>query len=339
MNIKKILSTKEAYDILDDSNAKYTTWLAGGCKILADALNMVYYSEIYVIYNKKKNVIEHFGVLNDDGNIIDGDGVTKTPKKWLKNFSKNELVELDDLTIKKYIPNEHKESGIQTDVNASKKLADLIKTRLNIQEEIDKFLMEEYPESFNMEEFKILSSFNARKKYCDEHLMKLGAGSGRITYVIDNEKVLKLAKNKKGVAQNDVEIQHSNDYLLDGIVAETYDYHEDALWVEAERCKKLTKPRFKQIVGIGFDEFAHILNYEYHRIHTNNNPFKKPKNYDEIINDEDFELVRDLIDYIGNYNVPVADFTKLSSYGENTDGEIVIIDYGYTNEVRDEFYS
>lgn len=59
-----------------------------------------------------------------------------------------------------------------------------------------------YPVSFNFDEFKSLKSFAQRVRYCDEHLQKLGSGSSRIVYVVDNDKVLKLAKNKKGLAVN-----------------------------------------------------------------------------------------------------------------------------------------
>ena len=64
---------------------------------------------------------------------------------------------------------------------------------------------EDYPSSWNIEEFKSLRSFAERKRYCDANLQKIASGSGRIVYKVDNQKVLKLAKNKKGVAQNEIE--------------------------------------------------------------------------------------------------------------------------------------
>ena len=63
-----------------------------------------------------------------------------------------------------------------------------------------------YPTSFNMEEFKSIRSFADRVKYCEQRLKKLGAGSSRRVYQIDNEKCLKLAKNGKGIGQNIEEI-------------------------------------------------------------------------------------------------------------------------------------
>ena len=62
-----------------------------------------------------------------------------------------------------------------------------------------------YPVSFNMDEFKMLKTFAARIKYCQARLQRISSGSSRIVYKIDNEKVLKLAKNRKGIAQNEAE--------------------------------------------------------------------------------------------------------------------------------------
>ena len=62
-----------------------------------------------------------------------------------------------------------------------------------------------YPVSFNMAEFKTLKTFTARIKYCQARLQRISSGSARIVYKIDNEKVLKLAKSRKGIAQNEAE--------------------------------------------------------------------------------------------------------------------------------------
>ena len=77
-----------------------------------------------------------------------------------------------------------------------------------------------YPVSFNMDEFKGIRSFADRVKYCENRLKKLGAGTSRRVYQIDNEKCLKLAKNRKGIAQNIEEINLENDEIkIDGSMA------------------------------------------------------------------------------------------------------------------------
>ena len=62
-----------------------------------------------------------------------------------------------------------------------------------------------YPVSFNMAEFKTLTTFAERIRYCQTRLQSISSGSARIVYKIGNEKVLKLAKSRKGIAQNEAE--------------------------------------------------------------------------------------------------------------------------------------
>ena len=79
--------------------------------------------------------------------------------------------------------------------------------RKYIRKVLKESIEEAYPESFNMETFKSLRNHAERNRYAAEHLQKIAAGSSRIVYKIDDEKVLKLAKNDKGIAQNETEIQ------------------------------------------------------------------------------------------------------------------------------------
>jgi len=205
-----------------------------------------------------------------------------------------------------------------------------------IKEEVEKVLDEDYPSSFDMEHFKTLKSFNQRIKYCEEHLTRINSGSSRIVYVIDDEKVLKLAKNVKGLAQNEEEISQGNDwYLKDlGIVANIFDHHEENLWVEMELATKMSKPDFKRIVGITFVVYVDYLQ-NYHS--------KDRKKYSEEI--EEFmwenEFTNSMLDYIGSYSIPVGDLIRTSTYGivlRNGKETIVMIDYGLSDDVFNTHY-
>ena len=80
-----------------------------------------------------------------------------------------------------------------------------------ISEKQKKMLLEAMDDSFDFEELSSLPSYNARLKYCTQHLGKhIGKGSSRVTFQIDDENVLKLAFNQKGVAQN---IEEERAYL------------------------------------------------------------------------------------------------------------------------------
>ncbi len=207
----------------------------------------------------------------------------------------------------------------------------------NLDNEIN--LVEDYPQGFDMDYFKSLKSFNQRIKYCEENLKRISSGSARIVYYIDDKKCLKLAKNKKGLAQNEVESDYSGDSFIGNIFAEVFDVDDKFLWIEMQLAKKVTKPIFKSITGLDFEQYKDILEYAHYesnpQLYKGYNP-KIPDNYHEYYENE---FVSGFIDYIGNYDVPVGDLQRLSSYGLVNNNEIVLIDYGLTNDVYNSFYN
>ena len=205
---------------------------------------------------------------------------------------------------------------------------------------IQKELGEEYPSSWNVDEFKKLRSFNQRIQYCQNNLVRLSSGSSRIVYKIDETKVLKLAKNNKGLAQNEVEIDYGRDYMWDGITAEVFEYDDNNLWLEMELARKLTPNEFKRIVGVTFEEFVQTIRYYENEQKPKSRYYNpsKPDNYDDMWENE---FVYRILDVIGSYGVPAGDLTRLSTYGivnrENQD-HVVMVDFGLTNDVYDSYY-
>lgn len=222
-----------------------------------------------------------------------------------------------------------------------------IKQKLNeslVFELIETMLDEDYPTSWNIEEFKKLTSFNARIKYCEEHLQRISSGSSRIVYKIDNEKVLKLAKNKKGLAQNEVEIEYSKEPHLDDVLAKIYEYEENNLWVEMELAKKMRVADFERIIGFKFKDY--VIGVHNYGVDANVNPRDRSSKYD--IDEElteamwDNEFIYGMFQYIGNYGIPVGDLKRSNTYGiVKGDGEerIVVIDYGLSSDVYTSYYS
>lgn len=205
---------------------------------------------------------------------------------------------------------------------------------------LENIVSEDYPQSFDMKFFKTLKSFASRKKYCDEHLKKIAQGSSRIVYYIDNEKVLKLAKNKKGLAQNEIEIDYSNDYMLTDIVAPVYDYHEDFLWLEMALAKKVKKSDFKRITGIDFEDFSDVL------ISVDSYHIRRGLRYkvDDFLVDRVMsgEFTGGVYDYVANFDIPSGDMRRINSYGlikVNGKEQLAIIDYGLTTDVFKNYYS
>ena len=202
-------------------------------------------------------------------------------------------------------------------------------------------ISEEYPESWNIEDFKKLTSFNARVKYCEEKLRRISSGSSRIVYKIDDQKVLKLAKNKKGIAQNNQEITWGSDWYYGEILANIFDYDENDLWVEMELARKVTPKKFEEIIGVPLREYEYYMTMkinEYQGKQTYRYFNLDPK-YVEILDKNEF--VSKLIDFIISSDSSLGDYGRLTSFGVvNRDGvdTLVVIDYGLNNEVYDTYY-
>ncbi len=199
----------------------------------------------------------------------------------------------------------------------------------------DSPIVEDYPVAWNKHEFEKISSFDAKLKYASSHLPRISSGTGRAVFKIDNEKALKIAKNKKGLAQNNVEREK---YLQNySITARTFDYGDEIksigpFWVEMEFAKKINERRFEELTGVRFQEFV-----TYYRNRSRGNDTKR---WDEM-DIENNEFVSDLNSLIADYDFPVGDMLRLSSYGEVTrEGKpaIVLVDFGMTNTVFNDYY-
>lgn len=125
MKLKDILSTSEAYAILDSSEAAGCTWTSGGCFILARALNLLYDLPIYAIVESDGNIPHHFVVLRD-GRYLDYDGEVVD---ILRAFRRRENIRARRLEIREYNPSMDGwivENNIPMDLNASTRLSEFI---------------------------------------------------------------------------------------------------------------------------------------------------------------------------------------------------------------------
>ena len=208
---------------------------------------------------------------------------------------------------------------------------------------IETMIGEEYPQSFNMGEFKKLTSFKARIEYCQEHLKRISSGSSRIVYMIDDEKVLKLAKNNKGIAQNEVEYDYAEHLSNNPVLAKVFDADKDNnTWIEMELARKLNEAKFKQITGHDWKYFAQEVINVYREIHKQKQLYRVPEDAkmalwdDEVFCYQIFKLMETHPEFKG------GDLARINSYGIVKRGgsdRIVLIDFGLTNNVWDSYYS
>lgn len=192
-----------------------------------------------------------------------------------------------------------------------------------------------------LEEFTKIKSFNRKINYTNQNLTRIGSGSGRIVYDIDGTKVFKLAKNTKGVAQNEAEANAGRYQDTHDIVAIVYDFADDNSWIISEKAKKTTEKRIKELTGI---PNLNILSQYLKNYKSNYMGKRESFHIDDNIKEElnENEFVQTLTDFIGGYNQHVGDMGRPSTYGEvlrNGVPSIVLTDYGLNDEVFDTYYS
>ena len=251
------------------------------------------------------------------------------------------LLEYNEKNIKEYLYKNYPKNKVdyfysQKDIN------------MTLQEELSKMksimgINEDYPTNFNMDDFKQITSFKKRIEYCNTNLKRIGSGSSRAVYQIDDEKVLKLAMNAKGLAQNEHEIKLSNYYDIKDIVANVFDKEAKNLWLEMELARKLTESDFQRISGFRFQDFAAAMENYYNKTlkHIKNTyPVPEDKEItDRMWNEEGFAY--NMLCFLGTYELPVGDFLRINSYGivkRNGADTIVLIDYGISDEIFNKHY-
>lgn len=133
----------------------------------------------------------------------------------------------------------------------------------------------------------------------------IGSGSGRSVFELKNGYVVKVAKNKAGIAQNKSEYQIS---LIDysNLFAKVIRVSDDFQFLIMEKANRL-------------NNFSYVLRYF------------NVRNINELFN------LNELTSIQWKYDLLRADLCRSSSWGI-IKGRPVIIDYGFTREVRKRYY-
>jgi hypothetical protein len=196
-----------------------------------------------------------------------------------------------------------------------------------------KELVEDYPISFSFETLLSIKSYNGRIKYCNENLKKIGRGSSRVAYKVDESIVLKVAFNQKGIHQNNAEIEKQRENL--DILGKIFNISKDGIFLEMELAKKIKSNDFKRISGVDFNIFNQYLLYRYYQIKgiRTDPPNFSYEIYEKLDNDD---LFSDTLDLCVSYNVLPTDLNRLEQWGyvirDNNIETLIIIDYGFNNE-------
>ena len=208
----------------------------------------------------------------------------------------------------------------------------------NLNEEISEYATDR----FNTDEFAGLP-FTKKVQYCKERLGKpIGNGSSRMVFDAGNGKVLKLAKNSKGLAQNLVEIQNSNDCYYGYMYPEVFEADDEkGTYIIAEFAENAKKSQFKQRTGVTYDEFVHFCRgFE--------SEYEKRSWMSVDLTQEEYDVVEQngtlntwyyYITDMQPYNVgEIIALRNLGFVRRNGEYDLVIVDSGFNEEVAMKYY-
>jgi hypothetical protein len=198
------------------------------------------------------------------------------------------------------------------------------------------------PDDWDTSRFKPEVSFAEQLRYATARAQKVGTGSSRVAFAIDydgRKTVLKIAKNKKGVAQNDYESQMLGDRYVEAlnITIPIIDYDEQndpPRWIHTEFADKMKPTQFKKFFGVHYSNITRIVGHLSGRYPVSMDP-EQEERYQQLYEDNDY--IDSLVDLAGNYDIGIGDFSNLSNWGIYK-GEPVIIDIGLSSEIYDLHY-
>ena len=280
----------------------------------------------------KRNALADFRKIRDEKNAKKLGNMTQAQYNALRYVDENKK---ENKTKRKFIFTETQ-------------IKHIIKENMNNE-------LANYPQSFNMDTFKSLNSYNKKIKYCNDNLQRIASGTSRIVYKIDDATVLKLAKNQKGLAQNEAETQYRDDIYAPDIFAEVYDNDENFYWIEMQLARQAKPTDFKKLTGYDFKTFTYFVMYtaQQHLPRTRYG-FSIPSEYKQLFDSEEFKnmiwenpdnVYYQTNEYLTSYEIKkYGDVQRISSWGvvkDKHDGtdKLVLIDYGLTDDIFDKYYA
>lgn len=179
-----------------------------------------------------------------------------------------------------------------------------------------------FGEKFNFDKFKQMPNIHMMNAYAESFLQDLGEGSSRKAYVLSATKALKIAKNEKGIAQNETELDVFTNPKTKPMVAKIHSYDPGYQWLIADVVRPLQdQSEFEDLTGMSFIGFTNKVQAE-----IEGEGYTKNK------------LVIDTANTIRSTNLLMGDVALVDHWGKTPDGRIVLLDYGFTKEVWEKHY-
>ena len=224
---------------------------------------------------------------------------------------------------------------------------------MKAKEFIEEEMLDEMPlpADWDTSQFNDKTSYKARLAYALDRAKKLGTGSSRVAMIIEYEgrpTVLKIAKNPKGLAQNEAEAAILDDgytrQLNIAIPLIDYDMqHSKPIWIHTELAQKVTSKQLCNLLKV--KDLYEIVQLS--QAISGQSRFMK---YQTLVDwwrksgraEQDIEVATDyantLVDLANSFNVELGDFGRAANWGLYK-GHPVVIDVGFTSDVKAQHYS
>lgn len=114
---------------------------------------------------------------------------------------------------------------------------------------------------FDIEMLDSIGGLEDMQQYAQEHnLQLLGCGTARCAFKLSSKKVLKLARNEKGVAQNNTEVEIFTDPASKPIIAQVFRAGRGYKWIVSELVRPITNDsEFQSLTGVKVEDFKRYI--------------------------------------------------------------------------------
>lgn len=217
------------------------------------------------------------------------------------------------------------------------------------------------PPDWDPEKLNLRQTFKNRLKYALDRAQKIGTGSSRVAMIIEyngRNTVLKVAKNLKGLAQNEAELEILNDYVLgqSEIVIPLIDYdkaNKRPVWIQTELASKVAMKPLLQLLRtptLWFltDAVKYRLSLPDKPRYLNKPADLKEKYFDPKMwtyggepSEQSFEMFNEYVDKVSELKdssqLELGDLQNNLNWGQFM-GRPVVIDLGLSSEVWQKLY-
>lgn len=182
---------------------------------------------------------------------------------------------------------------------------------------------------FNVNALKGMKTVPEIYQYVKKFLKPMGRGSSRMTFLLGGKKILKLAKNQAGIAQNEAEVDVYTNPSTKNVVSRIYSYDPQYKWLVSELVKPLSWDEFEKVTRWGWQEFVDCL-----KSALVGGGFQEkdvPQHMQQWFNA--------VLQMAKANNLSLGDLKVDDHWGKTADNRVVLLDYGLTHDVGEKHYA